>query len=625
MMNDKKILFTKAMLLISGIAFLCLITSARKAALCGCFVAIVFWCAFLWKSSVTFETLKSMCKPIYLILGFLLSCAAGSSFYSTWVVSGKIQRISGIFGVWQEKFGLFCTILGILAAAPVLALCLPFFASMAIADLGGKGQEDSGRENGVKRISIKKAFFLLSAIYTLGISAILRANFNYIDDMGRVFSGYKGWAGFSRFLSDALSPFIHMDHYLTDVSPVPQMIAVVLLSLSGIILLWTLCGRICFSIGELIALIPLGLNPYFLECISYKYDSPYMALSILGAVFPFLYKQKSRRAYIGASMLGTVTVCTSYQAASGIYPMLATVLALKMWNAKAPLKETGNFCLCSMAGYGLGMLFFKTVIMVPVEDYVSNSLFGIKELVPGIVNNLKTYYSLVRSDFKTFWLVFVAVLAVGFFGATVCSSKRKKYQAAVVAVLSVLLMGVLCFGMYPTLTKPLFAPRAMYGFGVFITILGVNIVGQQGKILFQAAAFAVSWTFFVFAFTYGNALYTQKEYTDFRIQAVIDDLNDMDVFLAGQAVSVQISGTIGQSPVIQRMPQNYQILNRLIPITFQGPGWGWGKCGFYNYYGLKNVVEAPLEDVTTNELPVLEDKMYHTIKGKDNYILVELK
>jgi hypothetical protein len=72
------------------------------------------------------------------------------------------------------------------------------------------------------------------------------------------------------------------------------------------------------------------------------------------------------------------------------------------------------------------------------------------------------------------------------------------------------------------------------------------------------------------------------------------------------------------------MPQNYQMLNRLVPITFR-ENWDWGEFGFFNYYGLKNVVLDEDIDLTTYDLPIIEEHMYHTIRGKDNYILIELK
>lgn len=98
----------------------------------------------------------------------------------------------------------------------------------------------------------------------------------------------------------------------------------------------------------------------------------------------------------------------------------------------------------------------------------------------------------------------------------------------------------------------------------------------------------------------------------------------MEIFSSNQPVTVQISGTIGQAPVIRNMPQNYQMLNRLVPSTFQG-NWAWGEAGFFRYYDLKNVIPNSSIDLTTYNLPVLSEKMYHTIKGQDNYILVELK
>ncbi len=401
--------------------------------------------------------------------------------------------------------------------------------------------------------------------------------------MGRVANGSGGWTNYSRFLTEALSNFVHMDRYLTDVSPLPQLIAVLFLAASGILLLYAVYERTCFSLWELIAVIPLGLNPYFLECISYKYDAPYMALSILGAILPFLYKKKNGAVWICASAIGSIIVCTTYQASAGIYPMIVILLMFRMWCRKESVKRIGIFCLQSAAGFCLGMAFFKL-----------------------------------------FWILLVFALAVGFLWTAVRSSGRNRIFSAALAAISLFLMGIICFGIYPALGKTLFAPRAMYGFGVLIALLGGCAVEDCGGTLFRAPSFLLSLAFFVFALTYGNALYSQKEYTDFRIQMVIEDMNDMELFLSEEPVVVQITGMIGYSPVIRNMPQNYNILNRLIPITFQG-GWWWGQAGFYQYYDLKNVTGDPSVDLTTYDLPVLEEHMYHVIWGKDTYILIELK
>ena len=128
--------------------------------------------------------------------------------------------------------------------------------------------------------------------------------------------------------------------------------------------------------------------------------------------------------------------------------------------------------------------------------------------------------------------------------------------------------------------------------------------------------------FFVFGFTYGNALEAQSEYTNFRINLVIEDLNDLEMAKSDKNKWIQISGSIGQAPILRNMPKDYNILNRLIPILFQG-NWIWGEYYFYNYFNLRNVTLVRGTDMTN--LPVLKDSMYHTIKGDDTHIFIILK
>lgn len=129
---------------------------------------------------------------------------------------------------------------------------------------------------------------VMSGLYILGISAILRANFYYVDDIMRAYDGSMGWDAFSRYLSNFVSFFLHADSFLTDISPLPQLLACVLLGAASVTVLYVITGRMRFSVWEYAAVLPLGLSPYMLECLSFKYDAPYMAISILASVAPLL-------------------------------------------------------------------------------------------------------------------------------------------------------------------------------------------------------------------------------------------------------------------------------------------------------------------------------------------------
>ena len=85
---------------------------------------------------------------------------------------------------------------------------------------------------------IIKPYIYIFIILTICITALIRADFNYIDDLGRVAEGYRGWNKFSRYTSTFLSSFIHTSKYLTDISPLPQLLAVGIMSFAGVIILY---------------------------------------------------------------------------------------------------------------------------------------------------------------------------------------------------------------------------------------------------------------------------------------------------------------------------------------------------------------------------------------------------
>lgn len=477
----------------------------------------------------------------------------------------------------------------------------------------------------VRRMTfMKKTILILTGIYVLGISSILRANFYYIDDIGRATRGYKQWDHFGRYLSYYLSSFIHGDSYLTDVSPLPQLIAAVLMAIAGTITLYVISGKKRYTFLEYVAVISMGLSPYFLECFSYKYDSTYMALSVLAGVFPLLFCNAGYIAYSIISVLSILAVCMTYQASSGIFPMLVLLLSFKRWNKREDKKEIFKFIVISAVTYIIGLIVFLLIFVQPGDTYVSTSLSPLNQIFLLTVKHLKEYISLIISDFKMEWLILYLLMCIVFVGVAVKTSSQKKYFACLVAPLLLILMTLVSFGVYPVLSKPLFAPRAMYGFGILIAFIGVFIASTETMRSCKLVGFLLNWAFFVFAFTYGNALDAQSAYTDLRISAVIEDLNDLESFSTDEKITVQISGSIGLAPILKNMPQDYQMLKRLVPVMFQEK-WYWGLYGFYNCYGLKNVKKDTSIDLVEQELPILKDTMYHRIRGRGNYILVELK
>lgn len=472
---------------------------------------------------------------------------------------------------------------------------------------------------------LKKVFAVLCALYGIGFLAIIRANVYYKDDLVRTYFGGRYWARWSRYGSEFLSTLIHADTTLSDISPLTQLLAVLFLALASTIFVFKFFEKKEYSFLACIAVLPLGMSPYFLGCVSYKFDAPYMAFSVLAAAVPLLFcDYKDRWALISygiVTILCTVLICITYQVSLGIFPMAVIVLAARKICCGERMKKVLKFVGISTAFYLFGLIVFKLFIMKTIDSgYASNTVLPLKGLPLGCLSNLKEYYGLIWSDFKTVWKILAALICLCFVVLFTLKSKTNKVAACLVSILALVLCAVLSFP-YIVFDKPLFAPRGCYGFGAFLALIGLQGCNLSRFHIAKILAFCLSWCFFSFAFEYGNALYQQQQWKDFRVGLVVSDLNQ--IVQDGNTYTFQLVCHMDKAPSITNKRRKHRILDRLVPVSNDYPGFA-----FYirNFFGLQDVL---LENESLNlnqmDLPVLKDTKYHTIRGDDEHILVLLK
>ena len=312
-----------------------------------------------------------------------------------------------------------------------------------------------------------KVFVTLCVLYGLGFLSIIRANFLYKDDIVRAILGGSHWSNWSRYGSDILSVLIHSDKTLSDISPLTQILAVLALALASTILIRIFYEKENFSFLTCFAVLPLGLSPYFLECISYKFDAPYMAVSVLAAVFPLLFcGYKDRKSLIGygiVCVLCGISICVTYQVSLGIFPMAILFLcARRLQNGEKP-KDVLKFMGFSAAFYLVGIVIFRLFLMKTLDaGYTSNTVLSMKDLLSGCISNLKTYYGLMWEDLKFGWRILMVLICLSYMVLFTLKSNINKVAAFFVSVLVLLLCAVLSFP-YIIFENPLLSPRGMYG------------------------------------------------------------------------------------------------------------------------------------------------------------------
>lgn len=74
---------------------------------------------------------------------------------------------------------------------------------------------------------------VLFAILLVALLPLLLADFHYLDDLGRAAIGYRRWDEFGRYLSEYGSVLVHAGTHLTDISPIPQLLAMFIMAVSS--------------------------------------------------------------------------------------------------------------------------------------------------------------------------------------------------------------------------------------------------------------------------------------------------------------------------------------------------------------------------------------------------------
>lgn len=212
---------------------------------------------------------------------------------------------------------------------------------------------------------IKRNKFVLSLIlgvYLLVNINISLAEYPYIDDIGRQILGYTGFSEhYSRYLSEFSARLIQGGAHLTDPGLTTNIITAFILTFASTILLFVLFPSKKVTPVLALASTVIGINPWFLEPLSFRFDNPFMSLSILVSILPFIFWE-SRKLFSVCSVVCIYLMCNSYQASSGIYILMTlTLLFLEVvYSGKLNIKSL----ICSVLSYVGGMALYKIQITI---------------------------------------------------------------------------------------------------------------------------------------------------------------------------------------------------------------------------------------------------------------------
>ncbi len=457
----------------------------------------------------------------------------------------------------------------------------------------------------------------LSVLYILISSAILRADFLYKDDLGRTAEGYRDWYKGSRYISDLLAVMFHTGRTINDISPLLQILSLVLLAGAACILVKVFCQDKEPGWFVYLATVPLAFCPYYLMCLSFKYDAIYMALSVSVCFLPLLLAER-KIAYPVCSIIALLIMCLTYQASAGVYPMLVIALAYRRWNqGRWTGKRSAEYVGISVCCYVAALLLYKFVFLRNVPVYVEASMFPWAKLLPGIWGKYILYWKTVYRDFRKLWLLLMAAVAGAYLVSCIVGSKRRRYAALLWGMVTLLFDSLLVYGALIAMQDEGRSPRVMYGLGIILVIMTVSVAIDLEGLLSRLIVFALCWSFAVYAFTYGNDLAQVKRTVQTHTQEVVDDLNELKMINNSTEYSYALRGYIAFPDVVTRQFDGCRMTKRLLPKMGES---GWGPYYLEHYFEIHNLTyDSSIKDM---DLPIIKDTSFYTIYGEDTRLMI---
>ena len=472
-----------------------------------------------------------------------------------------------------------------------------------------------------------------SVVYLL---PLLLSNRSYVDDMGRTLEGYATWRYAGRPLADVIMAALNLGTPLVDLSPLTQLLGVSAVGLASFYL-YRMLDHDEVPLGiPIIASCMLLFNPFFLECMSYKFDSLPMGLSVGLAVLASLPGDRSWLS-LGRAIVSLVAARCLYQVSANLVPALGLITAIAMTtrgeNAAAIGGYLGRVAVTFVAAL---LIYWMLTRLMTINEYGASLT---SPLPAGLEGARAAAENVVRSALwvaSGFSSVQLALLLVGLTLAWVYSAYLGililrgsgallvRAGLALLFFLAPILLSVCWFGLSNLFAVVFFAPRLFIGVGATAVYLAyfasLAVYAALAKLwprrdqLWRKLSVAVCAAPLVFAATvaygFGTAQAAQQRFEDVVITQIIEAL---DAHGTKEGSELAIVGIEPFAPDAAPQAKKFPLFDHeLIPRYLRG-GWSWARWAFQMHgFLLSSPTASTLEAasaLTTDTAPFYEDHL----------------
>jgi len=478
----------------------------------------------------------------------------------------------------------------------------------------------------------KRIFLLAFGLILLFTFPLIISDHYYSDDLVHSMNGETGWVSNGRPLSEILFKILMAGGLLSDISPMPQLLAAAILALS--ITFLTIKTNYNKKFLSVISFLPVAISPYYLENWSYKYDSLTMSCAVFFSILPLITKaSKNSLKRISLSAMLLFISMNFYQAALNLFVSLS-VLFFLINIYKENNKEALPTLLYNAVAYLIANFLYILIIKKYVMYGEYNTIHG--AIATGNVSFIKETilrtYALLNSIFLSafkgnLWLYFSPFLITSLlmFVELIkkCLSNIKNGSGSIwhllITIASPFIIYVSIFGPMLLLVNPITSARTLIGASGFLCSLFVlsNMLLRKNKTAYWVIAPVAG--LFLLAYSLFNA---QKTTEKLEVALITRIVSTFDAFNMSDVENVSIIGDAPVSYQAKLAEINYPII-ALLNKNNIGQDILWGNVQLNQYYFNKNYLSSSEgKDEICSMKKVMTNDIY-TIYRKNKFSVID--
>lgn len=386
--------------------------------------------------------------------------------------------------------------------------------------------------HGINKISIISAFCFIF------ILPLIIANVPYMDDNTRMDNGVGYWEIEGRPITTLLFKILNFSIYdIANIAPLPLIVGVIFVIFSINYATDKMSAK--KTLFNIIPFVFIICNPFFMQNMSYQFDSVGHLFSVGFIVFSLFYqndKNKYKKHII--PIIFIVLACGSYQPTSNLYIALYCVIFLfdlnKITNENATQNITRYFlyyiigCIVYYSLYYIGFSYFFTEISNRNHMISINELFLSYQISFSEFLNLFLLldYGLTGILIKTslFLIIINVFIKVYFIHKNESNTMDKIIKISFTLLIPIILFLSL-WGPFILLKELFFNPRDFPSVGAFFMAFCFSFIYMDYKNIFKTINLCLISIYMIgFSFMYGNALHYDNNYKQYVYDSIARDI-----------------------------------------------------------------------------------------------------